>query len=57
MTKKIIGWILVIAGIGQFVGTIGKASANISGAFDGIGYGIFFLIIGIYLLSTAKPKE
>jgi uncharacterized membrane protein HdeD (DUF308 family) len=56
MTKKIIGWLLIISGIGNFVGAFGKASANIPNAFDSIGYGVLFLIIGIYLVSTARPK-
>lgn len=57
MVKKIIGWIIILAGIGNFIGNFAKSSANRPDAFHDIGYGIFFLGLGIYLVSTGKKKE
>lgn len=57
MAKKIIGWILILAGFGNFIGNFAKASANRPDAFRDIGYGIFFLGLGIYLVSTGKRKN
>lgn len=57
MAKKIIGWILILAGVGNFIGNFAKASANRPDAFRDIGYGIFFLGLGIYLVASGKKKE
>jgi len=57
MAKKIIGWILILAGFGNFIGNFAKASTNRPDAFHDIGYGIFFLGLGIYLVATGKKKE
>lgn len=57
MVKKVIGWILILAGFGNLIGNFAKASANRPDAFHDIGYGIFFLGLGIYLVSTGKKKE
>jgi uncharacterized membrane protein YfcA len=57
MAKKIIGWILVLAGIGNFIGNFAKASGNRPDAFKDIGFGIFFLGLGIYLIASAKKKD
>lgn len=57
MVKKVIGWILILAGFGNFIGNFAKASANRPDAFHDIGFGIFFFGLGIYLVSTGKKKE
>ncbi len=57
MAKKIIGWILIVAGVGNFIGNFAKASAGRPDAFKDIGYGIFFLGLGIYLVATSKKKD
>ncbi len=57
MTKKIFGWIFILAGVGNFLGNFGKASANRPDAFHDIGYGIFFLGLGIYLISKGNKNS
>ena len=57
MAKKIIGWILILAGVGNLIGNIAKAAANRPDAFHDIGFGIFFLGLGIFLVTRANKKE
>jgi len=55
--KKFFGWLLIIAGIGNFIGNFAKASANRPDAFQDIVYGIGFFGLGIYLLTSSKSKK
>ena len=57
MVKKVIGWIFILAGFGNFIGNFAKASANRPDAFRDIGFGILFLGLGIYLAVSGKKKE
>jgi hypothetical protein len=57
MAKKIIGWTFIFAGVGNFIRNFAKASEGRPDAFNDIDYGIFFLGLGIYLVSTSKKKD
>lgn len=58
MVRKIFGVIFILAGIGNFIGNFAKSQANRPNAGADIGYGIFFLGLGIFLLMwQGKKKE
>lgn len=57
MARKIFGVIFVLAGFGNFIGNYAKSSIGRSDAGADIGYGIFFLGLGIFLLTWNPKKE
>ena len=57
MIKKIFGVLFILAGIGNFIGNIGKSQLGRPDAGNDIGYGIFFLGLGIFLLLWKTKKE
>ncbi|MEZ5045329.1 MAG: hypothetical protein R2828_35870 [Saprospiraceae bacterium] len=50
--KKFFGWFMIVAGIGNFIGL-----ANPNGDPGAVIYGIGFIGLGIYLISSSKKKE
>jgi hypothetical protein len=57
MVKKFFGILLVVAGIGNLIQNFGKSSMGRSDAGEDIGYGIFFLGLGFFLLTWNPKKE
>ena len=61
MIKKIFGVLFLLAGIGNFMGNFAKSQVGRNDAGADVGYGIFFLGLGIFLLvwnnKKEKPKE
>jgi len=57
MIKKTFGVIFLLAGVGNFLGNIAKSQAGRSDAWDDIGYIIFFLCIGAFLMSKKKNNN
>lgn len=59
--KKTIGWILIIAGLGNIIRTFGLASTNQSGDEQRIGelflFGLVFLIIGGWMIKSSNKKN
>jgi len=56
MLRKGFGILFLLAGIGNFVGNFAKSQAGRSDAGADVGYGIFFLGLGIFLL-VWQPKK
>lgn len=56
MIRKIIGILLVLSGIGGFMGTIAKSNSGRSDDGSTLMYGLLFLIMGIVLL-VWTPKQ
>lgn len=56
MIKKIFGVIFILAGIGNFMGNFAKSQTNRADAGADIGYGIFFLGLGVFLLVWNNKK-
>ena len=58
MIRKIFGVILLLAGIGNFIGCYAKTQTGKPNPAEDIGYGIFFLGLGVFLmLWKPKPKN
>jgi hypothetical protein len=57
MIKKIFGVLFLLAGIGNFMGNFAKSQAGRNDAGADVGYGIFFLGLGIFLLLWNTKKE
>jgi len=56
MIKKIFGVIFLLAGVGNFLRNIAKSQAGNIDAWDDIGYVIFFLCIGTFLMLKKKKQ-
>lgn len=58
MIRKIIGTLLILSGIGGFIGTLSKSKTGQSDDGSTLMYGLFFLILGVVLLVwTPKQKS
>lgn len=56
MVRKIFGVIFILAALGNFFGNYAKSQVNRPDTGADIGYGLFFLGLGIFLL-VWQPKK
>lgn len=57
MLRKIFGVLFVLAGIGNFIGNYAKSQTGRQDAGADVGYGVFFLGLGIFLLMWQPKKK
>ncbi len=57
MIRKIFGVLFLLAGVGNFIGCYAKTQAGRPDAGEDIGYGIFFIGLGIFLLMWQPKKQ